>query len=121
MTDQHSDGSLKKWYRIINTKFFKNELPDDVIVRWARGGEESDVASCSPIDNPDKKNKYLILLNRAKNPTTSIKLSSLAHEMVHVATKNRDAHGEAFDEWHKKLTERGLFRRGALLSNTTLF
>lgn len=121
MTDRSSDGSLKKWYRIINTKFFNNELPDNVIVRWARAGEETDIASCAPIDNPDNKNKYLILLNRAKNPTASIKMSSLAHEMVHVATQYKDDHGPAFDEWHEKLTTRGLFRKGAVLSHVTLF
>ena len=121
MTDSHSDGSLKKWYRIINRKFFNNELPDNVIVRWARAGEEKDCASCSPIDNPDNKNKYLILLNRSKNPTASIKLSALAHEMVHIATNYKDEHGDAFSEWHEKLTTRGLFRKGALLSNITLF
>jgi len=96
MSDTSSDASLKKWYRVINKKFFLGELPDNVIVRWARAGEESDVASCSPIDNPDNKNVYLILLNRAKNPTASIKMSSLAHEMVHVATKYKDDHGPAF-------------------------
>jgi hypothetical protein len=121
MADLHSDASLKKWYRTINKRFFNNELPDNVIVRWACAGEESDVASCSPLDNPDNKHKYLILLNKSKNPTASIKLSSLAHEMVHIATNYQDEHGEAFDEWHKKLTDRGLFKKGALLSNITLF
>jgi hypothetical protein len=121
MSDTSSDPSLKKWYRNINKRFFNNELPDNVIVRWARAGEEKDIASCSPIDNPDNKNKYLILLNRAKNPTASIKMSSLAHEMVHVATNYKDEHGPAFDEWHEKLTQRGLFRKGAVLAHVTLF
>jgi hypothetical protein len=121
MPDPHSDASLKKWYRLINKKFFSQELPDNVIVRWARAGEESDVASCSPVDNPDNKHKYLIILNKSKNPTASIKLSSLAHEMVHIATHCKDEHGDAFDDWHKKLTDRGLFKKGALLSNITLF
>jgi len=121
MSDTSSDPSLKKWYRNINKRFFNNVLPDNVIVRWARAGEEKDVASCSPIDNPDNKNKYLILLNRAKNPTASIKMSSLAHEMVHVATNYKDEHGPAFDEWHEKLTQRGLFRKGAVLAHVTLF
>jgi hypothetical protein len=121
MTSDRSDRSLKSFYRIINRKFFNGELPDNIIVRWARAGEESAVASCSPIENPDNKNKYLILLNRAKNPTASIKLATLAHEMIHIATQFRDEHGPAFDEWHEKLTQRGLFRKGALLSHVTLF
>lgn len=120
MKSDQSDRSLKRWYREINRRFFKGELPDNVIVRWARAGEEKDVA-CTEKLNPDSKNKYLILLNRAKNPTPSIKLSSLLHETVHIATNYKDEHGEAFDDWHKKLTERGAFRKGALLSNITLF
>ena len=120
MKSDQSDRSLKHWYRELNRRFFNGELPDNIVVRWARAGEESDVA-CTEKLNPDNKNKYLILLNRAKNPTASIKLSSLAHECVHVATQYRDNHGEAFDDWHKKLTDRGLFKKGALLSNITLF
>jgi hypothetical protein len=121
MKSDQSDRSLKHWYRELNRRFFNNELPDNVIVRWARAGEEKDVASCSPVENPDSRNKYLILLNRNKCTTTSIKLTALAHEAVHVATQYRDNHGEAFDDWHKKLTDRGLFKKGALLSNVTLF
>lgn len=115
-----SDRRLKRYYDEINRRFFQDELPRNVIVRWARAGEEKDVA-CTEKSNPDSKHSYLILLNREKNPTPSIMLSSLAHEMVHVATKFKDDHGDAFDEWHKKLTDRGLFRKGAVLSNITLF
>lgn len=120
MRSDQSDRSLKAYYRLINKRFFNGELPDNVVVRWARAGEEKDVA-CTEKLNPDNKNKYLILLNRAKNPTASIKLASLLHEAVHVATQYRDNHGEAFDDWHKKLTDRGAFKKGALLANITLF
>lgn len=116
-----SDRSLKKYYRDINHRFFNNELPDNVIVRWAKPGEEKDVASCSPIGGDDGKHKYLILLNRKKCTTASIKLAALAHEMVHIATNYKDDHGDAFSEWHQKLTTRGLFKKGAVLPDITLF
>ena len=78
-----SDRRLKRYYDEINRRFFQDELPRNVIVRWAREGEEKDVA-CTEKANPDSKHSYLILLNREKNPTPSIMLSSLAHEMVHI-------------------------------------
>lgn len=115
-----SDRTLKKWYSTINKKFFFGELPSNVIVRWAAPGEESDIASCHKSE-PGDRYSYEIMLNRAKNTTASQRLSTLVHEMIHVATHYRDDHGPLFDEWHKKLTERGAFKKGALLKGICLF
>jgi len=60
-------------------------------------------------------------LNREKNSTNSQKLSTLIHEMIHIATHFKDSHGPLFAEWHLKLTERGAFKKGALLKGITLF
>src|SRR6266496_411938 len=107
-----SDRTLKKWYRKINQKFFFGELPANVIVRWALPGEEPDIACCERIRG--KRHCYEIRLNRDLNQKSSQKLSSLLHEMVHVATQCKDSHGPLFTEWHLKLTERGAFKKGAL-------
>src|ERR1035437_6130593 len=117
--DGKSDKSLKRYYNIINKKFFYGELPTNVIVRWAELGEEKDIAST----NPPKKacHSYVILLNHDKVTTRSIKLSSLLHETIHVATQLNDNHGSAFSEWHVKLMERGAFKKGALIRGITLF
>jgi hypothetical protein len=115
-----SDPSLKRYYRLLNTKFFNGTLPDNVIVRWARVGEEADCAStghCKPQD----PNQYVILLNRKKCASPSIKVVHLLHECVHVATHMKDDHGPEFDAWHKLLTQRGAFVKGAVLKDTTLF
>jgi hypothetical protein len=117
--DGKSTRSLRAWYEVINTKFFYGELPANVIVRWAESGEEKDIACLSAADNPHYS--WVILLNKEKISTQSQKLSALLHEMLHVATGNRDNHGPAFDEWHAKMTERGAFRKGALIKNVTLF
>lgn len=111
-----SDRTLKKWYTLINKKFFFGELPANVIVCW---GEEVDIASCQEFEK--EKFCFVIRLNREKITTASQKLSSLLHEMIHVATRQRDNHGPLFDEWHKKLTERGAFKKGALLKGICLF
>jgi hypothetical protein len=109
---------LKAWYTKINAKFFFNELPQNVVVRWALPGEETDIASTTRTEG---KYSYLILFNKEKVKTQSQKLSTMLHECVHVATGNRDDHGPLFAEWHLKLTERGAFKKGALLKNITLF
>lgn len=114
-----SDATLKKWYSLINKKFFYGELPQNVIVRWAKDGEEPDMASANQAD--DHKHSYVIVMNREKITTQSVKLSSLLHEMIHVATGLRDNHGPLFEEWRVKLGERGAFKKGALLKGISLF
>jgi len=115
-----SDRSLKRYYRIMNTKFFDGNLSDKVLVRWAKKGEEKDIACADKLPS-ENKNEYIILLNPSKVSTDSQKLSSLLHEMIHVATKCADDHGPTFSAWHKKLTNRGAFKKGAVLADTTLF
>ena len=114
-----SDPSFKKYYRLMNSRFFEGTLPDNVLVRWARKGEESDCASTE--HRPQDPNQYVILINRAKCTTASIKIAALLHEMIHVATHFSDEHGPAFDSWHKMLTQRGAFQKGAVLKDITLF
>jgi hypothetical protein len=114
-----SDRTLKRWYNLINKKFFFGELPSNVIVRWALPDEEKDIACVERIYG--ERHCYEILLNRDKNKTHSQKLNSLIHEMTHVATHYRDNHGPLFAEWHTKLTERGAFKKGALLKGIGLF
>ena len=119
LQDGKSDKSLKKYYDNINKRFYFGELPSNVIVRWAEPGEEPDVASTNPPKN--EHHSYVILLNRDKIKSRSIKLSTLLHEMIHVATALNDNHGKLFAEWHAKLTERGAFKKSALIKNQTLF
>jgi predicted metallopeptidase len=114
-----SDKTLRRWYLLINKKFFYGELPTNVTVRWALPGEEKDIA-CTDRKR-DGRYCYEILLNRDKNKANSQKLSSLAHEMVHIATHYKDNHGPLFSEWHDRLVERGLFKKGALLKGISLF
>jgi len=114
-----SDRALKKWYSVINKKFFYGELPTNVIVRWALPKEEKDIACCQKLN--EGRYSYEITLNRELNKTLSQRVSSLVHEMIHVATQSRDNHGPLFDEWHKKLTERGVFKKGAVLKKLCLF
>jgi hypothetical protein len=124
--DGLSNRSLKYWYCHISDRFFRRgELPvRNVVVRWsAPEDDEYDIASTDYASS--KRNSYLIILNREKITTQSIKLSTLLHEMIHVATCHKsdsdDGHGIEFEKWRVKLGARGAFLKGALIKNVTLF
>lgn len=117
--DGKSNRALKAWYTLINKRFFYDELPSNVIVRWAEPGEEKDIASAGRAEN--KRYSFVIVLNAEKITTKSIKLSSLLHEMIHLATGYRDDHGPKFEAWRVKLGERGAFLKGALIKGVSLF
>ena len=124
-----SDKALKTWYNKINKKFFDNELPRKTCVRWINDKEQEKfeekyfawTINIEGTNQDDGYHRYVIVISKNKNPGRTAQLASLAHEMVHVATGMRDDHGKAFSEWHEKLTERGLFRKGAVLRGLTLF
>ena len=116
--ESKSTPELKRWYRKLNRLYFGGELPDNVIVRW--DSSEPDVACTEKRDKEDPT-AYVITFNPKKNPTKSILLSAMLHECVHVATAFKDNHGEAFHKWHKKLVNRGAFRKGAVIPDITLF
>lgn len=117
-----SDKTLKKWYRFLNHKFFHNELPDDVCVRWSDEDEDGEGFEERYFGVADKiDGKYVIVLSRELNKSFMVRISTLAHEAIHIATGLKDNHGPAFDRYHKLLTERGLFKKGAIRKNLTLF
>jgi len=119
---EQSDPTLKKWYNEINRKFFKNKLPAEVLVRYAAPDGKAKKTIASADVSKDGVHKYEIRLNpRLKTMSLTLSLSALAHEMAHVATELKDDHGPAFDRWFKKLSNRGLFKKGALRKDITLF
>ena len=122
-----SDRTLRKWYKLINRKFFHGELTNNVCIRWADETEDEreenwEERYFADVDKAnDGRHEYVIVLSKKKNNAAIQTLSSLIHEMIHVATGLRDDHGDAFDKWHKLLTERGVFKKHALLKGRTIF
>jgi SprT-like family len=130
-----SDRTLRKWYREINRRFFTGNCPERVCLRYARAGEEKKEIEESYFgwaDSPNthtwphnKKNcpncrhDFEIVLDE-KAPWVSI-LSTLAHEMIHLATNMKDDHGPAFEEWRQYISDRGIFKKHALYKGHTLF
>ena len=115
-----SDRTLRKWYRHINRRYFDGACSNSVLVRWADETEEVDPC-CAWAQPADGRHKYQIVINRAKNPTASAWLSTLAHEMIHIATELQDSHGPAFERWREYIAHRGIFRKHALHKHITIF
>lgn len=134
-----SDRTLLKWYRKINRRFFDGECSDRVCVRWASEDEEKEVkweeryfGWADWVGEGQKSydgcHDWEIILSRANltkvnhvHASMSSKLATLAHEMIHVATKNRDDHGPAFERWRVHISERGIFKKHALVKDLTIF
>lgn len=120
-----SDRTLLKWYKKINKKFFDNYLPNNVLVRWANSEEESNewedkyFGEASYLDN--NYHLWQIVLSRYRNDKACTKLSTLAHEMIHIATNGADDHGPAFEKWRQYISDRGFFKKHALIKNLTTF
>lgn len=122
-----SNRALKRYYRTINRRFFDGELPDNVCVRWVDDSDLEEDAKCEEKYNGfayrsnETPHFGVIVLNPELKKDKGHLLSVLAHEMIHLATNFRDSHGEAFEAWRLKLSDKGFFRKGALLKNLTLF
>jgi hypothetical protein len=121
-----SDPTLKKWYRLINKKFFDSKLPKDVCVRWAEPFEDHDERweekyFGSADAAKDGAHSYVIVMSRIKNTAASVRMLTLAHEMCHVATECKDDHGPAFEEWRQYIGDRGFFKKGAVRKGLTIF
>jgi hypothetical protein len=120
-----SDKTLKRYYNIINRKFFNNELPTRVCVRWLNEDEDDMRLEDKLFGFADKANdgyhKYQIALSKKLCGPASSRMTTLAHECIHVYLDLRDDHGEAFERARLMLSDRGIFRKGALVKGLTIF
>jgi hypothetical protein len=119
-----SDPTLKRWYRVINKRFFDKQLTNNVCVRWANEAEiekyeERFFGYMNTCD--DGYHEWVIVLSESKCSAPSITLLTLAHEMCHIATKMKDDHGPAFEYWRQYIGDRGIFKKGALRKGLTIF
>ena len=91
-----SDKTLKKYYNRINKRFFQGELPSDTCVRWLDPDEDdmrledklfgfADVAQ-------DGYHQYQIVLSRKMCGPASSRMTTLAHECIHVYLGMKDDH-----------------------------
>jgi SprT-like family len=122
-----SDPTLLGWYRHINEKFFDGACPDSVCVRWADPDEmesrrwEKKYFGEASVSEFDEYHDYQIVLSKPLNKQWIVRISTLVHEMIHLATDLKDDHGPAFEKWRVRISERGIFKKHALRKGYTLF
>lgn len=122
-----SDRTLLKWYRLINKKFFDGACPERVLVRWADADEDHEprwekkyFGEASRCEH-DEYHDYQITMSKPLNKQWIVRISTLVHEMIHLATDLKDDHGPAFESWRQHISDRGIFKKHALRKGSTLF
>jgi len=120
-----SDKTLKKYYNRINKRFFQGELPLDTCVRWL-DPDEDDMRLEDKLFGyadycSDGCHKYQIVLSRKLCSPATSRMTTLAHECIHLYLGLKDDHGEAFERVRLMLSDRGIFRKGALIRGLTIF
>lgn len=119
-----SDRTLRKWYLDFNKRFFGNLLPDNIGVRWA-GDTEADKRGEKDyegwVDPGDARVRWVIVLARECRDDARKRFSTLAHEMIHVGTDCRDDHGPAFERWRQTISDRGFYKKNAVVKGITMF
>jgi hypothetical protein len=121
-----SNPALKKWFRIINKRFFKGACTDRVCVRWANDAEEKEARWEAQYYGwvrwvGTRHHDYEIVLSKKLNKSRINKFSTIAHEAIHCCTGLRDEHGAAFEAWRQVISDNGFFKKHALVKNLTLF
>ena len=120
-----SNRALKKHYDRINKRFFLGELPQDTCVRWLDPDEDEGILEEKLFGYAaladDGYHKYQIVLSRTLNGPASTKFTTLVHECIHLYLNLRDDHGEAFERVRVMLSERGIYKKNALIKNATIF
>jgi hypothetical protein len=122
-----SDKALRRWFLIINRKFFDGQLPDSTCIRWLDPDEDEDGVKLEDklfgyADRADDGyHKYQIVLSRKRNEQLATRLTTLIHECIHVFLELKDDHGPAFERVRQMLSDRGIFKKGALIKDLTIF
>jgi hypothetical protein len=121
-----SNRTLRRYYCAINRKFFNNELPDNVCVRYADDEDFDEGKPCAEIlygwcDKGDGRHVYQIAISKFKCPGSTAIVATLLHEMCHVYLQLRDDHGPAFERCRQMIADRGAFKKNAILPGLTIF
>jgi hypothetical protein len=123
-----SNRTLKGYYDTINSRFFDGELPSNVCVRWLDDSDIEEDEKCEEKYNgfcfaikDDCHHCAAIVLNTELKADKGRLLSVLAHECIHIRLNFRDDHGPAFERERLKLSDKGFFKKGAMLPGFTLF
>jgi hypothetical protein len=77
-----SNEKLNQWYRGYNEEYFANELPKTTRVTWGDLTLQDDIGMSQILPN----GTWIIIIDRAKNPSPVQARLTLLHESCHVHT-----------------------------------
>jgi hypothetical protein len=107
-----NDRDLKFFYRRFNKKFFHNQLPNNLTVRFASPAQFTQKGlgkrTCAITLIEDGK-AYAIIVKKTRGKTWAYIKADLLHEMVHVKNP-RLAHGPRFQKEMLRLAQIGAFK-----------
>lgn len=106
-----TNEKLNQWYRGYNEEYFANELPKDTTVKWGDLTLQDDIGLSEL--RPD--GTWVIVLDRANNPSPVQARLTLLHESCHVRTWVRnmtefETHGDKFQACMLQLAHQGAFK-----------
>jgi len=120
-----SDRTLKKHFNYINKRYFDGQLPNSTCVRWLDPDEDDPRLEEAIFGYTDRAqdgyHKYQIVLSKKRCGPASSRFTTLVHEMIHVFTELKDDHGPRFEQVRLMLSDKGIFKKGALVRGLTIF
>ena len=120
-----SDRTLKRHFNRINKRFFDGQLPDSTCVRWLDLDEDDPRLEDKLFGYADKahdgKHQYQIVLSKKMCGPASVRMTTLIHECIHIYLELKDSHGPAFERVRLMLSDRGIFKKGAVIRGLTIF
>lgn len=108
-SDLEDDAMLQQWYGTINEEYLANTLPKNTQVRWGDLASKHDMGLT--VQRAD--GSYLIVIDRATNPTWSSALLTEYHEICHIVvpiTTLDNDHGPKFQACMLGFAKAGAFK-----------
>jgi hypothetical protein len=105
-----SNKYLKKSYDEFNKKYFSNELPKDMVVRFSRLRDDDKFQEPCGITMFKWDRPLYILINKKLRWQSMLADFTLIHEMVHVAHPEINGHGPRFQKQMMRLAKAGAFK-----------
>lgn len=106
-----SNEKLNSWYRGYNEEYFANQLPKNTVVKLGDLTPQDDIGMSQILPNGN----WIIIIDRAKNPSPVQARMTLLHESCHVRTYIRgmaefEVHGDKFQACMLQLAHQGAFK-----------
>lgn len=110
-TDDAIDNMLlSDFYTVFNIKYFRNRLPEALVVFKKMPKTQADYLGYSLLFAKDSGETPEIHISDSLKRWPTVVVSTLLHEMVHVSLPRNSFHGPRFEKEMLRLAKAGAFR-----------